>query len=657
MLRLVPLSLIILFLSGLLLVQTQHQPTTAQMVPPLRQHADTLGFVLGTAVHDHAITDDATYRQVVAREFNALSPENELKFKFLSPSQGSYNFGAADRIVDFAEANNMLVRGLPLIWHKGDPQWLRNGNLPPDTLRQIFTDHITRIVTRYGNRIPVWGVVNEAFMIDGSLRNNIWRQNLGDGYIEEAFRLAHAANPNALLFIDDFGNEHLNSKSDGMYNFLADLVARGVPVHGIGFQMHLRLDQPLDIASIDANIRRFGELGLQVHITELDVRVHEGTGSDADRQAQQAEVYQAVTDVCLRNSNCTALITWGFTDRYTWIPGYTGNPDTPLLFDAQYNPKPAYTAVNNTLTTYAEGIPTLPEGPALVVNTETAVSDPNTLQVHFDLHEVSDVYGLEVHCQADPSALIGQSYRGGAGFADDNSLFVDTGFSAGDGQWSLAVSRMRPAPALNGDLRAFSLDYSILSPGAGMVDCRVMAVDPNGYALPLTIVNGSTHSSANRDEYAVVQPQLPDGAALGVESTITGVVNRQRGSDHSDMTVQLMQDGVIVAEISTDSSGRYVFSDVPAGRYRLLLGAPAHLSQFHDIDLQNQPVDLGLSQLLAGDIDGSTVIDVLDATLIGANFLLAVPPGPENADLTGDGLIDVRDLVLVGLNLGHSGPQ
>jgi endo-1,4-beta-xylanase len=196
------------------------------------------------------------------------------------------------------------------------------------------------VVGHYKGRIYAWDVVNEAINDDGTLRDTVWLRNIGSEYIELAFRWAHEADPQALLFYNDYGAEGLGVKSDAVYNLVKNLLEKGVPIHGVGLQMHVSLESPPNPQEVAANIKRLNELGLIVHITEMDVRLT--TPPRWEDFVRQAEIYYSILKVCLSADNCKAFIMWGFTDKYSWIPGFFSGYGSALIFDESYSPKPAY---------------------------------------------------------------------------------------------------------------------------------------------------------------------------------------------------------------------------------------------------------------------------------------------------------------------------
>ncbi|WP_308283225.1 endo-1,4-beta-xylanase [Pseudonocardia nigra] len=311
----------------------------ADHVPPGQAKKDTLrwvapnGFHIGTAVaggghhesqpYPDPFTSDTQYREVLAAEFSSVSPENQMKWEYIHPERDRYNFATADAIVEFAEANRQVVRGHTLLWHSQNPAWLEQGDFTPDELRTILREHITTVVGRYAGRIQQWDVANEIFDESGELRttDNIWIRELGPGIIADAFRWAHQADPNAELFFNDYGVEGVNAKSDAYYALVEQLLADGVPVHGFSAQAHLstRYGFPGDL---EANLRRFADLGLETAITELDVRMDlpaDGKPTAAQLE-QQADYYQQALTACLNVEGCDSFTIWGFTDKYSWVP-------------------------------------------------------------------------------------------------------------------------------------------------------------------------------------------------------------------------------------------------------------------------------------------------------------------------------------------------
>jgi endo-1,4-beta-xylanase len=323
---------------------------STQPADTLRSLAQKRGIGMGTAVAIKALQNNLTYRQVLVREFNMVTPENVMKFQPIHPERDRYHFPPADALVAFAQANQMQVRGHTLVWHRQLPDWLTKGKWTREELMAILRQHIYTVVDRYRGQLVAWDVVNEAIADNASLRDTIWLKGIGSEYIEMAFRWAHEADPQARLFYNDYGGEDLGKKSDAIYALVKDLRQRDVPIHGIGLQMHISINNPPKPEAVAANIKRLGELGLEVQITEMDVRIHGGTGTREEKLAAQANLYRDMLKVCLNAPNCKAFVTWGFTDKHSWIPSHFGHPDSPLIFDELFRPKPTYGALMEELT-------------------------------------------------------------------------------------------------------------------------------------------------------------------------------------------------------------------------------------------------------------------------------------------------------------------
>ena len=345
----------VLAVVGPLLACGESPPTTPvpETQTSLRTLASARRLLIGAAAnHNHL--GDSRYTETLAREFNMLEAENEMKMGPLRPSEETYSWANADAVVAFAEARQMKVRGHTFVWHQSQPGWL--SGLPPSRLEVVLRDHITTVAQRYRGRVFAWDVANEVFANDsGAMRSSVWYDQpgigrTGTGYVEQAFRWAAAADPAALLFYNDYNAEGMNSKSNAVYAMVQDFRRRGVPIHGVGLQMHRTLN-PIDPASLEANIRRLTDLGLEVHITEMDVRIPVDAGGRASAEdlERQAQIYDTVVAACLKFPLCTAIQTWGVTDRYSWIPSAFPGLGAGLLFDATYQAKPACDAVRRRL--------------------------------------------------------------------------------------------------------------------------------------------------------------------------------------------------------------------------------------------------------------------------------------------------------------------
>jgi endo-1,4-beta-xylanase len=327
---------ILCFTPVFLYAQNEHKEKVC-----LKTLAEARGRFIGTAVDNRALAKDKKYAQVLAEEFNVVTPENALKFDAIEPKKGKFDFRYGDAIVNFALAHHMKIRGHTLVWHEQLPSWLTERKYTKGELEEILHDHIKAEVGHYKGKVYCWDVVNEAFNADGSFRHSIWYDTIGPEYIEKSFRWAHETDPDALLFYNDFGAEISNTKSDRIYLFLRELINKKVPIDGIGLQAHLDIDFD-NIKSTDSNIKRFADLGLQTNFTELDVStINDKNISREQRFAKQADVYGTIVTICLDNPSCKMVVMWGFTDAHSWKKRMNKD-DAPAIFDEQYNPKPAY---------------------------------------------------------------------------------------------------------------------------------------------------------------------------------------------------------------------------------------------------------------------------------------------------------------------------
>ncbi|MFW5972353.1 MAG: endo-1,4-beta-xylanase [Bacteroidota bacterium] len=347
-----PLTIIRRSLVTLLIVATAALSPGCDSVdaPPddltLRDLAERNNLQIGTAVEASEVAD-RTYADLIRTEFNSLTAGNAMKFGPLRPTINTFDWTNADAIVDFAESHRMEVRGHTLLWHSQNPSWLINQPWSRAQMIEMMRQHITTVVGRYRGRVSAWDVVNEAFNEDGTLRSTIWLTRIGPEYIEMAFDFANQADPDARLFINEYSAEGRGPKSDAVFNLVSDLRQRGVPVHGVGMQMHVSTSWAPPAADVAWNMNRLRELGVEVHITEMDVRMPLPV-TDAKLQ-QQAQIYREMLDVCLEALNCTSFTIWGFTDLHSWIPDHFPGQGAALIFDEALNPKPAYDALRRAL--------------------------------------------------------------------------------------------------------------------------------------------------------------------------------------------------------------------------------------------------------------------------------------------------------------------
>lgn len=320
-------------------------PITAPTARPL---ATAPSILLGSAVDYNLILNNAQYRETFRSNFDLLVPENEMKFAELEPAQGKFDFTQADTLVNFALSNGMWVRGHTLVWGEHLPDWLTKGKFTRDQVIAILKTHIQTVVSHYRGNVISWDVVNEPF--DGAnLRNTFWLQMIGPNYIAMAFTWAHEADPTAKLFLNDFGDDEIGPKFDAILSLVTKLRSQGVPINGVGMEMHIGFGAPADPHAVATNMSRLKAAHLEVAVTEIDVQIHNLPGTTQDKLREQAIIYGEMATACKDAGNCHAFVSWGFTDRYTWLTSILGYQDAPLLFDQNYKPKLAFYAVKAAL--------------------------------------------------------------------------------------------------------------------------------------------------------------------------------------------------------------------------------------------------------------------------------------------------------------------
>lgn len=307
----------------------------------LREEAAKKNILIGSGAINPSYLDDPQFRAVLSKQFNSLSPENELKWNFFHQTQGHYDWRKLDRLVNFAKANNMVVKGHGLISTCCTPDYVLNITSPA-ALRAEMAAHFQAVMHRYRGKMDRWDVVIEALKVNGSgLASTHFYDTLGPDYIEDAFRIARAADPDAKLFLNENLVEIQPKKRQELYNLVAQLVAKGVPIDGIALQMHITL-VPLMPGVIRDMVDSYKALGLEVSIAEMDVHTYNTT--------QQTEIYGDVIKEAL-DAGINDISFWGFTDKhlYSWLPGAK-----PLMFNETYYPKGAFYASHSSLTNFVK---------------------------------------------------------------------------------------------------------------------------------------------------------------------------------------------------------------------------------------------------------------------------------------------------------------
>ena len=321
--------------------------------------AKDAGIWIGAGVEEEVLSGESAYRDTLAKEFSMVTPGWVMKPEPLSPQQGRFDFTQADRFVEFAETHRLRIRGHALVWETRNPKWVMQGGFTSEELEKILKEHIETVAGRYRGRIHAWDVVNEPFEY-GTWSDSVWLRALGQDYVAHALRWAHAADPEARLFINENWADGVNEQSDALYVLARSLLDQGAPLHGVGFQMAVGFgdlehsDSPVPPDELHHNFARFSEMGLEIHVTEMAVRIGSGEGSLKERLEAQARVYHDVLSVGLDTPGFNALVQWGVCDADPWASAY-GAQDKPFLFDESYRPKSAYEALRQVLIERATG--------------------------------------------------------------------------------------------------------------------------------------------------------------------------------------------------------------------------------------------------------------------------------------------------------------
>jgi endo-1,4-beta-xylanase len=347
----------------------------------LRALAAKIGLRIGTAAGASRLTTPAL-AAITAGQFSTLTPENDMKWQIVEPTQGQFDWTGADNLVKFAEAHRQLVRGHTLMWHNQLPDWLTagvaNGTISDAQLKDLLHQHITTEVSRYRGKIWQWDVANEFFsntfdstppLPDGINSGDFWVSHLGEGILADAFRWAHAADPKALLCYNDFniaGEDGTNAKYQAVHDFVAKLKAQGVPINCVGEQGHLDTQFGFSGTRFQQDLQGYASLGVKVAVTEADVRTfvndstHQVPTNNNEALAQPYEFGQMLK-ACLAVRNCISFTIWGFDDAESWVPGVFTGEGYADIYDVNLNKKDAYNELQQDLKLAAFGAPDRPD--------------------------------------------------------------------------------------------------------------------------------------------------------------------------------------------------------------------------------------------------------------------------------------------------------
>ena len=509
-------------------------PLDAQTTTTLRQAAAARGIPIGAAAQadEYGETDPLTtngnYVNILSTQYDQLEPGNAMKWQVTEPGLNQYNFQPGDELVAFAQKYGMRVRGHNLCWYQQNPSWLAPyaATATAAQMATVLENHINTEVSHYAGQVFAWDVVNEAFTDSSpsTLRDIVWLDNpgigagTGTGYIEQAFRWAHAADPNALLFYNDYSIEGPGAKFNAVLAMVTDFVNRGVPINGVGFEMHLELNGYPNYypspAGLAQNMQALAALGIQVHITEMDVRLpvnSSGLATAADLQ-QQAQIYQDVMTVCLQQPNCTAFQVWGVSYDDSWIPGAFPGYGAALPFDFNYAPTPAFNALLTALQTT-----TPPIHQNYVVNSasyQSAAVAPGELLTIYNANAGAGP-SSPVTGQADASGKFPTSLSGVQvtfGSTPAPLLF------AGPGQ----VNAIVPFEVAGEQLTAMQYTYNVPMPGLSFANTVTLPVTSAAPAIFSLAENGSGPGAILNQDDSVNSASSPAAAGTEIQIFATG---------------------------------------------------------------------------------------------------------------------------------------
>lgn len=434
-------------------------------------------FLIGAAIPPSQTSD--IHADLLKKHFNSVTAENAMKWESIEPQEGQYTWADADTIVQFAKANGIQVRGHTLAWHSQTPAWVfqdaGGADLQPSPeskalVLQRLENHIRALAGRYKDDIYAWDVVNEVFEPSeaGCMRQSSWYKLTGLDFIRTAFRVAREVAPGAKLFINDYNTEQ-PQKRDCMYTLVRDLRAEGVPIDGVGHQMHVNIDNPA-LPALEAMITKFIDLGVEQHITELDISIYPNstdryTSVPQETLVKQGYRYKEIFDLFRRyKSQITSVTVWGVSDDHTWLKSFPiTRLDLPLLFDEQLQAKYAYWGVVSPaqLPPLIQKLDSSAGSPAVDGETErlwanlpaTTLPPTSTLAASFQTRwDTSQLYVL-VEVQdpaADPDDRVEL-------FVDENNAKTST-YQPDDAHYTVRRSGAADAPAV---VRALPGGYRI----------------------------------------------------------------------------------------------------------------------------------------------------------------------------------------------------
>ena len=342
-------ALLIIFIACEKVESQEAKPVTLQ---------NNASFPIGFAVDPTAMKDNVPYQKTVLDQAGSITAENVMKPSRINAQKGVFNFEKADYLIDVAKAQGKRVHGHTFVWYTNTaPTWMKQIKDSTE-LEAALKNYIQTVGTHFKGKVASWDVVNEAFdNATGEIRMASTDEKgqtllnlggvIGKDYVARMFRYAHQADPDALLFYNEYGQETNTKKLDAVLKMVADFKKRSVPVHGLGLQMHININTPN--AGIENAIKKYADTGLLVHISELDIAMNPTRTKDLavtaeilDKQLQKYKFVVAAYKRIVPAKQQFGITMWGVGDANSWIPGFCSCTDFPLLFDSQYKPKPAY---------------------------------------------------------------------------------------------------------------------------------------------------------------------------------------------------------------------------------------------------------------------------------------------------------------------------
>ncbi|WP_282050338.1 endo-1,4-beta-xylanase [Maribacter aquivivus] len=359
-----------LILASILMIGCGEKKTTPKVEKePTLKEAFESNFLIGSAVNDNLVSKkDSLGEQIVLTEYNTITPENSMKWMYMEPEQGKFEFETADKYIDFSTKNDIAFIGHNLVWHSQLAGWVEKIE-SKEELSASLKNHVQTVAARYSGKIHGWDVVNEALNEDGTLRNSLFLKQLGPDYLINSFKWAQEADPKAELYYNDY-NMTRQEKRAGAIKLVKDIQASGARIDGIGMQAHWGLEDPT-LEEIETSILEYSDLGIQVMITEFDITVLPNPwdleGAEVSQNfegsehmnpytkelpdsvnTQLAQRYKDIFSLFKKHSDKISRVTfWGINDGVSWLNSWPIEDRTnyPLLFDREYNRKPAYYSV------------------------------------------------------------------------------------------------------------------------------------------------------------------------------------------------------------------------------------------------------------------------------------------------------------------------